>query len=153
MASGDDIKRVTEELLNLLGANAQVVVTEDEGRTRVSVEAPEHAGILIGKGGENLRALQHVLLLLVSKKIGAHFEPGNFVLDVNEYQRERENYLVALAKNTAYEVKEMKAPKELEPMPASERRVIHVTLASDDGVVTESVGERGSRKVVVKPRV
>ncbi len=89
---------------------------------------------------------------MISKKIGRPFGPGEFSLDINDYKKERENYLVALAKNAAYEVRETKHERELEPMPASERRVVHVALASFEGVVTESIGEKGDRRVVVKPK-
>ena len=117
------------------------------GRARIK----DDAGMLIGKGGETLRALQHLLLLVISKQTDVRFGPGEFMFDVNDYLKERENYLVALAKNTAHEVRETRIARELTTMPASERRIIHVTLSNEGDIRTESAGEKGERRVIVRP--
>lgn len=144
------IDEITQKTLGLMGFEGKVVIEEDGSALRVRVDIDE-AGMLIGKGGENLRAFQHLLLLVISRKVGRNFAPGDFVLDVNNYRQERDNYLVALAKNTAHEVRENKRLKELQPMPASERRLIHITLAEEKGVTSESIGERDDRKIIIKP--
>lgn len=146
------IKQITQKTLGAMGFEGEVAVSDEpeKERTRVTIESPQSTGLLIGKNGENLRALQHLVLLLVAKETGRSFRPGELILDVNNYQRDRENYLVALAKNTAQEVLDTKRPKELEPMAASERRIIHLTLDGCEGITTESIGEKAERRVVVK---
>jgi len=148
----ETISRITKEVLKIMGFEGDVALIEEpeKNRTRIKIESPENTGLLIGKNGENLRALQHLILLLVARETGQNLRPGEFILDINNYQQDRENYLIALAKNTAQEVLDTKQPKELEPMVASERRTIHITLDGYEGVRTESVGERGERRVVVK---
>lgn len=146
------IKQITKETLEAMGFEGKVTIVEEpeKQRLRVVLEPTNGAGLLIGRGGENLRALQHLLMVLLAKKTGQGFGPGEFILDVNDYQRDRENYLIALAKNTAQEVLDTKRPKELEPMAASERRLVHLTIETYDGVITESIGEKSERRVVVK---
>lgn len=143
-------ENLTKELLGLMGVEARVDVDSDPTKLRVNTTVDE-AGFLIGHGGENLRALQHLLLLMVSKKTGSVFYPGNFVLDINNYQKEREDYLIALAKNTAQQVLEDKNPVELPPLSAAERRIIHLAVEKTEGVKSESVGEGEERRVVIKP--
>lgn len=144
------IEEIVQKTLQPLGFEGRIEVFRAGQGFTVGVRA-EDAGTLIGKGGENLRALQHLLLLMISKSLDHPFGPGEFSLDINDYKKERESYLVSLAKNVAYEVRETKHERELEPMPASERRVVHLTLASIDGVFTESVGEKKKRRIVVRP--
>ncbi len=145
-----DITKSVLERMGYSGALVEVFVDDTE-RLQVRVRIKEEVGMLIGKGGETVRALQHLLLLIVSKQTDTHFKPGGFVFDVNDYLKDREQYLVSLAKATADEVRQSHLPKELMVMPASERRIIHVTLSEEQGVQTESVGKKGERCVVVKP--
>jgi len=153
MENQELIIKIIKETLLFFGFDGEVsLIREGEGgRLRAVIDTDGDVGMLIGKGGDTLRALQHILLLVVSKKSGYNFMPGEFVFDINNYQQERENYLISLAKNTAYQVMENKISMELQPMPASERRIVHITLDSYRGVITESVGDRADRKVVVKP--
>ncbi len=134
--------------MGLLDPKGKIELKEDAEKLRINFNT-EEAGILIGKGGGNLRALQHLLLLVVSRRMGLIFKPGSFVFDVNNYHKDRERYLVALAKNTAQEVIDRRRSKELQPMPASERRIVHVTLADYSGIKTESVGQRDERRVII----
>lgn len=145
-------ENLTKELLGFMGVEARVDVDSDPTKLRVNTTVDE-AGFLIGHGGENLRALQHLLLLMVSKKTGSVFYPGNFVLDINNYQKEREDYLIALAKNTAQQVLEDKKLAELPPLSAAERRIVHLAVEKIEGVVSESVGEGEERHIVIRPKV
>jgi len=144
---------ITKNLLERMGYENALVEVYRDGQNRLQVKAriKGEVGMLIGKGGDTLRAVQHLLLLIVSKDLDTHFGAGEFVFDVNDYQSDREDYLVSLAKNAAHEVRETKIPRPLEIMPASERRIIHVTLQEERDVKTESEGERGARRVVVRP--
>lgn len=144
-------KQIVTRTLRLLGfPQARVSVSREAGVLSISIQADE-AGLLIGKGGENLRALQHLLLIMVSRTIGERFSPGGFSLDINDYKKERHRYLASLARSVADEVQESGERKQLEPMPASERRIIHLTIASIKGVETESRGRRAKRHVIVRP--
>lgn len=103
-------------------------------------------GILIGRRGETLDALQYLTNLTVSR----HFEDRNkFILDVEGYRSKREETLERLAKKLAERVKESGKNMSLEPMSPYERRIIHTVLQSDDQVRTFSEGEEPYRKVVI----
>ena len=103
-------------------------------------------GILIGRRGETLDALQYLTNLTVSR----HFdERSKFVLDVEGYRKKREETLEHLAKKLAERVKESGKNLSLEPMSPYERRIIHTVLQSDEQVRTFSEGEEPFRKVVI----
>ena len=106
-------------------------------------------GILIGRRGQTLASLQHIVRLIVAHQAKARVP---IVIDVEGYKQRRYGALQALALRMAEQVKTRKRPFALEPMPAYERRIIHLTLADDPDVTTESVGEGETRKVVVTPR-
>lgn len=103
-------------------------------------------GILIGRRGETLDALQYLTNLTVSR----HFEDrSKFILDVEGYRAKREETLERLARKLAERVKESGKNISLEPMSPYERRIIHTVLQSDEQVRTFSEGEEPYRKVVI----
>jgi spoIIIJ-associated protein len=106
-------------------------------------------GILIGRRGQTLACLQYITRLIVTRQTGYS---APLVLDVNGYKKRRYESLRALARNVADQVERNGNPCTLEPMPAYERRIIHLTLAENPAVTTESVGFGEERKVVILPR-
>ena len=105
-------------------------------------------GILIGRRGQTLLALQYVLNLILSRRINRRVAFG---VDVDGYRQRREEALVGLAQRSASRVRSTGKSVTLEPMPANERRIVHITLAEDESVVTVSIGEGESRKVAITP--
>lgn len=107
----------------------------------------EGLGILIGKHGQTLNALQYLTNLAAGKAFHHHY----FVLlDVENYRERRKDTLEALARRLAGKVKRTGEPVKLEPMAAGERRIIHLALQDDGAVTTESEGEAPHRYVVIK---
>jgi len=109
-------------------------------------EISDELAVLIGRRGETLNALQYLLNVLVSKHSDGDLI---FSVDVEGYRRRRERTLVDMAHEIAAEVRATGDVITLEPMPAAERRIIHLTLESEDGVTTESVGRGNDRQVEV----
>lgn len=109
----------------------------------------EDLGILIGRRGETLSALQFLTNLMLGKKLKRW---AKVQIDVEGYRRRRENVLEGLALRMAARVEQTGVPVTLEAMPASERRIIHVTLNDHPSVETESYGEGEERHVVISPR-
>ena len=109
----------------------------------------EEPQILIGEGGQTLSEIQHLLKAILKRKIKENFYID---LDINNYKKKKIEYLKELARSLADEVALTKKEKILSPMPAYERRIIHLELANRSDVITESTGEEPERKVVVKPR-
>ncbi|MGE0228928.1 MAG: RNA-binding cell elongation regulator Jag/EloR [Dehalococcoidia bacterium] len=131
-SAGDGVGLVTQ-ILDVYGDNE---------------EASRELGLLIGRRGETLASLQYLLNVLVSTKYG---NDHVFAIDIDQYKRRREQTLVAMAQRIAAEVRETGDVITLEPMSAAERRIIHVTLADEPGVRTESVGSGQNRQVEVMP--
>jgi spoIIIJ-associated protein len=104
--------------------------------------------LLIGQYGANLRALQHVLRAMARKKTE---EKLRFSVDINDYSRGKVDSLEDLAKSLARQAVNDRRPVVMRPMPAYERRIVHLVLSENDQVKTESVGEGEERKVVIKP--
>jgi spoIIIJ-associated protein len=143
------IKEEAEKLFAKLGLGGSVRVEEEEGEepvARVSITT-EEPKLYIGERGQTLFEIQHILKLLVRRKISDQFYLS---LDINDYKKNKEEYLVDLAKTTADEVALFKREKELPPMPAAERRVIHTALSNREDVTSESAGEGLDRRVVIR---
>ena len=150
-------KEVLESLLVRLGVEASVV-SEAEPPFEPGTGASEvitinvtgdDLGILIGRRGQTLAALQHMVRLIVAHQMKSRVP---LVIDVEGYKQRRYSALQALAWRMAEQVKERNRQFALEPMPAYERRIIHLTLADDPDVTTESTGVGEVRKVVIMPK-
>jgi len=98
--------------------------------------------------GDTLFEIQHLLKAILKKKYGDNFYLD---LDINDYKKKKIKYLQELAMSVADEVVLTKKEKILDPMPAYERRIIHLTLADRPDVTTESIGKEPNRRVVIKP--
>lgn len=122
-----------------------VAVNEEEHIIEVELKGDD-MGILIGKRGQTLDALQYLTNLAVNKNSEEYVKVK---IDTEDYRKRRRETLENLAKNIAYKVKRTKRPVSLEPMNPFERRVIHSTLQNDKFVTTHSEGEEPYRHVVV----
>jgi spoIIIJ-associated protein len=109
--------------------------------------AGEDSGLLIGRRGQTLQALQFMVNLIVRKQ----FDGVRVVLDVENYRHRRELQLREMATTIAKRVAETSRSITLEPMPPADRRIIHTSLTDHPGVSTESTGEGEGRKVTIKP--
>ncbi|HXF50499.1 MAG TPA: RNA-binding cell elongation regulator Jag/EloR [Dehalococcoidia bacterium] len=153
---GEDTETALEvlrELLRLMGIEATVSARAPEtpgdgvGMAKAVLDVNgEDLGILIGRRGETLAALQYTVNLIVGRKFDGQ---SVFSVDVEGYRRRREQTLRRLALRMAERVKETGRPVTLEPMPANERRIVHLALAQDPKVVTASLGEGENRKVSI----
>ena len=111
-------------------------------------DAADDLGLLIGRRGETLTALQYLLNVMVSSRYsGDHV----FAIDIEQYRRRREQTLVEMANRIAGEVRSSGDVITLEPMTPAERRIIHLALENEQGVTTESVGDGNERQVETMP--
>ena len=142
-------KRILETLMGHLGFDATVEVAAGE-TSRLNVVAQgddrDSLGALIGRKGERLSALQHLVNLMLSKEMGSW---TRVLVDVEDYRGRRERQLRELADRAAARVMETGKMLQLEPMPALERRWIHLTLRDHPNVATQSIGEEPNRRIVV----
>ncbi|HSO28715.1 MAG TPA: RNA-binding cell elongation regulator Jag/EloR [Candidatus Sulfomarinibacteraceae bacterium] len=145
-------KVILERLLVLMGFDVVVTVEASEtSRLNVTGEGDEREalGALIGRKGERLSALQHLVNLMLSKEMGGW---TRVLVDVEDYRGRRERQLREIAERAARRVVETGKMLQLEPMPALERRWVHLALRNHPDVVTQSIGEEPSRRIVVLPR-
>ncbi len=148
-------REIVLELIQRMGLDVDVdsrwIPKDPEARVRpLKVDVRGHdLGILIGTHGETLSALQYIARLIVAKEL--HRQVA-IVVDVEGYRAKREEQLTRLAHQMAEQATELQRTMELEPMPANERRIIHVALRDDPAVTTESIGEGPRRKVTIIPR-
>jgi predicted RNA-binding protein Jag len=145
-------KVILEQLLAHIGYAARVEVeTGETSRLNVLGEAGEREelGALIGRKGERLSALQHLVNLMLSRQMGTW---TRVLVDVEDYRGRRERQLREIADRAARRVVETGKMLQLEPMPALERRWVHLALKSNPDVATQSIGEEPNRRIVVLPR-
>ena len=147
-------KRALEELVTRMGIRAQVVIrrkvdVEEELPTVVLDIVGDDLGILIGRRGETLAALQYITRLVVGRKT-RRWQP--LVVDVEQYKVRRERSLRRLAERMAERVSFSHQTVALEAMPAYERRIVHLALRDHPTVTTKSVGEGDQRKVTIIPK-
>jgi spoIIIJ-associated protein len=135
------------EILALMGMTADVVV-RDRPEPQLEIEGQE-LGVLIGRHGENLIALQQLVSLITSRRSGRIVYVA---VDIEGYRRRREQQLREIALRVAGRVRATSQAVTLEPMLAYERRIVHLALQDDRDVRTESVGVDPNRRVVVLPK-
>jgi spoIIIJ-associated protein len=141
----DFVRRITE----YMQIPCEVSVSSEEGGSvRVAVQAADNGRLLIGKNGQNLKALEHVVRIMWLRQ-----NPDNrsVVVDVNDYRAERSKELIQLVRETASRVQQTRRSEAFEPMSSYERRLVHTELATYSDLATESVGQDPHRRVVIKP--
>lgn len=140
---------ILENILSLLGLEGSFEVEEKEEAVYVSIDTDE-PGRLIGRQGETLTALQLILNLALSRQVGME-SSKRVIVDVSEWRRSKEEELAHRARNWAQKVLETKESMELLPMPAWQRRIVHMTIEQTPGVRSESMGEGVERHLVISP--
>jgi spoIIIJ-associated protein len=150
-------RKILETLLEGMGVIANIeaqtpqsIVDEDGMDNPIVFNVTgEDLGGLIGKRGQTLDALQYLVRLMFARQTKSKMP---IMVDIEGYKQRRTQDLKTLALNVANQVKATRSSVRLEPMPAFERRIIHMTLADDPGIETESIGEGEARKIVVSPK-
>lgn len=145
------IKMVADYLQDItqkMGISSTVTVEETKDQIVFQFKT-EKAGLIIGKHGKVLNALQSLAQVLLHRHAKTKFVA---IVNVGDYRERRENALRELAERTALKVRRTKQPVFLEPMPASERKQIHFYLSKDDSVITHSEGNEPHRYLVVESK-
>src|SRR3989344_6706048 len=144
----DKTQEAASKLLELIGIESSVDVEETDDSINVTVNT-EDTGLLIGRHGETISALELVLNQIVNRE---QTEWKRVVVDTGGYKQKQEEKLRELALNTAQKVKETGTPYSLYDLTSSQRSIIHTILSEDLEIITESEGEGRERKLVVSLR-
>jgi len=147
-ATLDEAKSVLEELLRLMELKGTVEIQMGTEAAKLNVVG-EDLGVLIGRRGEKLASLQHIVNLIVARKDEG--QPNRIMVDVENYRGRREDQLRDVADRAAKRVAQSGKIIQLEAMPAMERRIIHLALSEHTDVRTQSVGVEPNRRVVILP--
>ncbi len=144
----EKIRKITKEFFQKTTFDVSLHFSTQEENTLLVEIKTEDPQILIGERGQTLADIQHLLKIILRKKTEELFYVN---IDINDYKKKKAEYLKELANSVADDVILTKEEKALSPMRAFERRIVHMELAERSGVITESIGERDERKIVIKP--
>jgi spoIIIJ-associated protein len=143
----EKIEKRIKEFFSKMGFEVETEISRIDKTFKVNVKTKDYQE-LIGEKGKTLLEIQHLLNAIFKKEMGEEFFLD---LDIEGYKEKKIKYLKELARSVADEVALTKKERILEPMPAYERRIIHLELASRSDVTTESIGKEPKRRVVIKP--
>lgn len=142
----NDIREVLESLLDRMKIDYEIAnIDYENDRVRINIVGND-MGLLIGRKGETLNALQYMASLIINRK---REDRVRIIIDVEDYRRKREESLEALALRLSEKVKETKKNIVMRPMSSQERRIVHTALQGDPQISTYSIGEEPNRKLVI----
>jgi spoIIIJ-associated protein len=145
--AAEKAKRILEGLLTRMASPSPVAVEETEEAIILNIRG-NGSGLLIGKRGQNLDAIQYIVNKAVHHTANGH---KMITIDTEAYRKRREESLIALALRLGEKVKKTKKPVTVGHMNAHDRRIIHVAIQSDETLTTKSRGEGEYRKIVILP--
>lgn len=147
----EKVTAMVKKIIGFMNLDCQVEIREESGPESkamlVSVYTPDNVRFIIGKNGQNLKALEHLVRAVLLK----NNDSQNIVVDINDYKKSRASFVVDAAKQAVSRVRNTQKAEVLIPMSAYERRIVHMELASYPDVATESIGDEPQRRIVIKP--
>jgi spoIIIJ-associated protein len=144
--SSDIVREFLSDIFEKMSIDAKIDIEEDEENIRVNIES-RSSGLLIGRRGETIDALQYITSLVVNRNNPRY---KKIIIDTEGYREKREKSLQTLALKLAERVEKSRKSMALEPMNPYERRIIHSALQDRKNVETYSVGDEPNRKVIIK---
>ena len=154
------VKEAIIELLNVMGVDAEIeeerIEDSGDGREVYTINLKtDQPNLLIGQYGSNLQSLQHLVGMIIRKKIlekneEIETEDIKFNIDINDYKKQKKESLIKLADTIANQVMYNKNSVALRPMSSYERKIIHMEIANRNNLETESVGEDITRRIIIK---
>ena len=146
------VEKITNELFSLLQIKAKFEVKPDDENDAIllQINTQDEAGLLIGTRGETLNSIQTIIGMIFRKRTG---EWKRILVNVADWREKQTDRLTQLATQTAERVKSSQQPQPLYNLTPSQRRVVHLVLASDKEVETESKGEGKERYLIIKPKM
>jgi spoIIIJ-associated protein len=148
-ASSEVIRKIIAEVLGFMGVDHSITIEESADTTFVNITSSGLDGLLIGRRGETLASIQHVVNRIFTSRTGRH---SKITVDVGGYVRRKHRLLVEKAQRLADRVRQTQKEYDFEPLKASERRIIHLAVADYEDVTTYTIGDGLLRKVVISPK-
>jgi spoIIIJ-associated protein len=145
----DIVQTKLDELLSLMLTPVSFEIEEGEDSIQVHIESSEESGLLIGKYGKTIEALELILNLMVKQEMG---EWTRVVLNIADWKEKQEERLASLAENVVSRVKETGTEQFIYNLSSAQRRTVHMLLSENTDVETLSDGEGQERYLIVRPR-
>jgi spoIIIJ-associated protein len=145
MSLNTEIATFVQNVVTAMGLVLTTSVEETPEGTRINLEG-EDGGVLIRRGGEGLQALQHVVATTFRKQLG---EDNRIVIDCNGFRRDKDAELRQMAQFIAGKARSSGMPQEMGPLNPYERRIVHLAIAQDPDVTSESIGDAFMKTVII----
>ena len=147
MINKEEINNIVEEFFNKAGFETNIDIEQKEGVINIDIKTKD-AQTLIGRQGLTLADIQLLLRKIIKKETNEDFY---LFVDIDNYKKNKENYLKDLAWNVADEVLKTGQEKEIPLMSSFDRRIVHIELQQRNDVLVESIGEGEERRIIIKP--
>jgi spoIIIJ-associated protein len=135
-------------VVSAMGVALAVTIEESPEGTRINLEG-EDGGVLIRRGGEGLQALQHVVATAFRRQLG---DDTRVVVDCNGFRRDKDAEIKQMARYMAEKARSSGMPQEMGPLNPYERRIVHIAIAEDPTVSSESIGDAFMKTVIISAR-
>jgi len=140
-----EITTFVESVVTAMGLSLTTTVEETAEGTHINLEG-EDGGVLIRRGGEGLQALQHVVATTFRKQLG---DDNRIVIDCNGFRRDKDAELRQMAQYMAGKARSSGMPQEMGPLNPYERRIVHLAVAEEADVTSESIGDAFMKTVII----
>ncbi len=137
-----------QDVVSAMGITLSINVEETDEGTRINLEG-EDGGVLVRRGGEGLQALQHIVATTFRKQLG---EDNRIVIDCNGFRKDKDAELRQMAHFIAEKARSSGAPQEMGPLNPYERRIVHLAIAEDPTVTSESIGDAFMKTVIISTK-
>ena len=142
------ITKFVQDVVNAMGVALTVAVEETPEGTRINLEG-EDGGVLVRRGGEGLQALQHIVATTFRKQLG---DDNRIVIDCNGFRKDKDAELRQMARFVAEKARSSGMPQEMGPLNPYERRIVHLAIAEDPTVTSESIGDAFLKTVIISTK-
>ena len=137
-----------QNVVTAMGMSLTTSIEETPDGTRINLEG-EDGGVLVRRGGEGLQALQHIVATTFRKQLG---DDNRIVIDCNGYRKDKDAELRQMAKFIAEKARSSGMPQEMGPLNPYERRIVHLAIAEDPTVTSESIGDAFMKTVIISSK-
>jgi spoIIIJ-associated protein len=145
MALTTEIADFVQRVVAAMGLELVPNIEETQEGTRINLEG-EDGGVLVRRGGEGLQALQHVVATAFRKQLG---DDNRIVIDCNGFRKDKDAELRQMARFMADKARSSSVPQEMGPLNPYERRIVHLAIAEDPTVTSESIGDAFMKTVII----
>ena len=148
MALATEIAAFVQNVVDAMGTGLTATIEETPEATRINL-AGEDGGALVRRGGEGLQALQHIVATTFRKQLG---DDNRIVIDCNNFRRDKDAELKQMARFIADKARSSGMPQEMGPLNPYERRIVHMAIAEDPSVTSESIGDAFMKTVIISTK-